>query len=356
VSRIQEHKATNPDKPLFLYFPIQNVHAPLEAPTQYTEVAACKDIPNADRKTFCGMAKAADDAIGNMTAALEANFPGEDIIMVLGGDNGGMPGQAGNQCPTSDDGTCLRGTKAEMWEGGIRNNALLCSKTLLPSGRAGKTYSKGLVHVMDWHATFRSLGGATDLAEKPLDGINVWDAITQDTTSPRTEFLVNIDPCGGGGPASTTCNGPASAYHFQGCLGSSCGHFKLLDGAVKSDTWHALPTSVAAATPSAEANASYGVSAPNGNVMFPPSPAANVTYLFNISADPGEHTDLASTLPQVVSALQAKVAALAAQSDFVPACNIPNGACSADDPNAAAILKAANAWVPWVTDSVEIVV
>jgi len=356
VSRIQEHKAKNPEKPLFLYFPIQNVHAPVEAPTQYSGVAACKDIPNADRKTFCGMAKAADIAIGNMTAALESAFPGEDIVMVLGGDNGGMPNMAGNQCPTADSADCLRGHKAEMWEGGIRNNALLCSKTLLPKDSIGKTYSKGLVHVMDWHATFRSLAGATDLAEKPLDGMDMWDAITGDKTSPRTEFLVNIDPCGGGGPAATTCNGPASAYHYVGCVGDACGHFKLMDGAVKSDSWWALPTSTASATASAEADASHGMAGPNGNVLFPPA-ASNVTYLFNISADPGEHTDLASTLPKVVTALKAKVAALAAGTDLVPACNIPpNGACYADDPKAAAILKAANAWVPWVSDAMEVLV
>merc|ERR1719399_1301297 len=110
-----------------------------------------------------------------------------------------MPNMAGNQCPTTSSPDCLRGHKAELWEGGIRNNALLCSKTLLPSARKGQTYSKGLVHIMDWHATFRDLAGAKDKEDKPLDGISVWDAIVADSDSPRKEFFVNVDPCSGPG-------------------------------------------------------------------------------------------------------------------------------------------------------------
>jgi len=295
------------------------------------------------------MANAADEAIGNMTAALDAAFPGEDIVMIIGGDNGGMPNAAGNQCPTTDSADCLRGHKAELWEGGIRNNALVCSKTLLPSERLGKTYGNGLVHIMDWHATFRALAGATDKADKPLDGMDMWEAITKNTVSPRTEFLVNIDPCSG----HASCGGQVAAYHFKGCLGGpkgnhSCAHWKLVDGAVVSDSWYPLPTSYLTSVPSAEAEASFGISTSGGGVLFPPAPTGNVTYLFNISADPGEHTNLASSFPSVVKALQAKVQALG--KEVLPACNIPDGSCYSDDSAAAAILKANDAWVPWVAD------
>jgi len=356
VRRIQEHKAQSPEKPLFLYFPIQNVHAPLESIAQYTESSACKNIVNADRKTFCGMANAADEAIGNMTAALETAFPGEDIVMVISGDNGGMPQVAGNQCPTLTDPNCLRGHKAEMWEGGIRNNALLCSKTMLPSGRSGKTYSKGLVHMMDWHATLRTLAGAQDKETKPVDGVSVWDAITKDEQSPRTEFLVNVDPCSGHG----SCNGQEAAYHFQGCLGGwggasdaeACGHWKLLSGNVQTDSWYAVPTSTSAVVASVETPASHGVPGPSGSVLFLGNTTNSSSYLYNISADPGEHLNLADLYPSVVSALQAKIDALTKQA--VPACNIAGGSCYDDDSSAAAVLTAAKAWVPWKADAVTI--
>ena len=124
----------------------QTVHAPLEAMDIYKNSPQCAAIPNADRQTFCGMAAAADDAIGNLTAVLIKEFEGDDMIMVVGGDNGGMPQSAGNNFP-------LRGHKAELWEGGIRNNAIAWSPTLIPDAVKGSTFKGGLVHVMDWHGT-----------------------------------------------------------------------------------------------------------------------------------------------------------------------------------------------------------
>jgi arylsulfatase A-like enzyme len=51
----------------------------------------------------------------------------------------------------------------------------------------GKVYSKGLVHVTDWHATLVELGGASH-GSKAVDGKNVFSAITKDTESPRVEI------------------------------------------------------------------------------------------------------------------------------------------------------------------------
>jgi hypothetical protein len=198
---------------------------------------------------------------------------------------------------------------------------------------------------MDWHATLRTLAGAKDKNEKPVDGVSVWDAITQDEVSPRSEFLVNIDPCGGHG----TCSGQAAAYHLNGCVGESCGHWKLLDGIVPSDSWYPVPTSTLKSAPTIEAEASNAVPARNGGVSFPPAPSSNSTYLFNITADPGEHTNLADSFPEVVTALRAKIAAL--QKEELAACNMDGGSCASDDPTAEATVKAANAWVPWVPDS-----
>ena len=75
--RIRAHKAASPDDPLFLYYPMQTVHAPLEALDVYSQGPLCASIANADRKTFCGMAAAADDAVGNLTKVLDEVFPGE---------------------------------------------------------------------------------------------------------------------------------------------------------------------------------------------------------------------------------------------------------------------------------------
>ena len=75
----------------YLSDPMQNVHMPLEAPPASTLTPAgaanCDKIPNADRKTYCQMAAVADTAIGNLTRLLDATFAGEDMLMVVSGDN-----------------------------------------------------------------------------------------------------------------------------------------------------------------------------------------------------------------------------------------------------------------------------
>ena len=59
----------------------------------------------------------------------------------------------------------------------------------------GAHYSKGLVHIADWHASFAALGGvAPNPTALALDGLNVLPALLANTSSPRTEFLINIDP------------------------------------------------------------------------------------------------------------------------------------------------------------------
>ena len=93
------------------------MHVPLESPGgKYEE--QCKSIENSNRRTFCAMAAIADDAIGNITSLVASKFKDEDYIVVITGDNGGIPNGAGNNMP-------LRSHKAELWEGGVRNNALI---------------------------------------------------------------------------------------------------------------------------------------------------------------------------------------------------------------------------------------
>ena len=272
VQQIRQQAAEQPKVPLFLYLALQNVHNPLEAPEQYTARAACADIPIANRKTFCGMAAAADDVVFNVTRAFQRSFPDDDVVLVLGGDNGGIPGDgaAGSNCPDLSSASCLRGLKGTVYEGvrqnrdrgrgaltrrgegglcfdslmmrlfrvslpraqGIRNNALVCSDTLLPSARRGASYTQGIIHVMDWHATFLELAGIGSApSAKPLDGVSAWTALLTDGPSPRTEFLVNIDPVDPFGTNMTW------AYRYRGCIGEPeafCGDWKYIDTPVNA--------------------------------------------------------------------------------------------------------------------------
>eukprot|EP00811_Abedinium_folium_P021840 NODE_3104_length_2092_cov_3.340458.p1 GENE.NODE_3104_length_2092_cov_3.340458~~NODE_3104_length_2092_cov_3.340458.p1 ORF type:complete len:571 (-),score=149.72 NODE_3104_length_2092_cov_3.340458:319-2031(-) len=338
--RLREHAGDRKGQPLFLYYAMQNVHSPVETLTEYSNNAACEDIEGKDRKTYCGMALAADEAIGRLMQGLEETLPGEDVIVVISGDNGGDYTSGGVNCASLDDPMCLRGRKGEFWEGGIRNHALVCSKTLVPEKRKGETYTKGLVTIADWHTTLLELAGATDQPSfGPLDGVSVWDALMGDLASPRTEFLINIDPCRVT-PTASSCLAQTSAYRYNGCVNTTagtdaCGDWKLTTEL--SAHWCAWPAN--------------GSDTPDKVICATETKKPNkdlVTRLHNISGDPTESNDLLAKYPEVVALITAKIDALA--EEMIDACNVPDGTCTTNDERSVVAARRDNFLFPWVTD------
>ena len=364
VQRIQHHAAKQPSVPLFLYLALQNVHNPVDSPEEYQARAACASIPNQIRKVFCGMAAAADDAVANVTSAFRRAFPNEDVVLVIGGDNGGIPGGdnggGGSNCPDLSSASCLRGIKGMVWEGGIRNNALACSDTLLPAARRGANYQQGMVHVMDWHTTFLELAGVGSVpAAKPLDGVSVWEALLTDGPSPRTEFLINIDPVDGFAHAVAGLTNMTWAYRFRGCLGAPqqefCGDWKYVDTPVNA-SWYPTPTTDSSLAPRhANLPALPGIRSLvdyNGEWQRPAPPVPigldRVVGLYNLTADPGEHVNLRDVFPGVVGTLARKLERLAAVA--MPPCNLPNGTCAKQDARGLLQAELERAWKPWVKE------
>ena len=133
------------------------------------------------------MAATVDAAVGSVYDALVDELGEERLtLMVLAGDNGGVLGPGGGSNYP------LRGAKVSLWEGGVRNHALLWGSMLPPAAR-GKVYTGGLIHHVDMHATLAALAGVP--AETSLDGLDVWPALSSLGASPRTSLLHNFDPC-----------------------------------------------------------------------------------------------------------------------------------------------------------------
>ena len=81
----------------------------------------------------------------------------------------------------------LKGGKDTLWEGGVRGVAFVHSNMIAKRGRV----SHDLIDATDWLPTFYHLaGGEVTKIQDKIDGMNVWDTISEGAPSPRREVKV----------------------------------------------------------------------------------------------------------------------------------------------------------------------
>ncbi|GFO42305.1 arylsulfatase b [Plakobranchus ocellatus] len=173
---IGEH---DPNDPLFLYFPIQSVHEPLEVPEHYYNLYP--NVKTKGRRIFSGMVTALDDAVGHLVNSLKMKGMYNDTLIFFTADNGGWIPYHGNNFP-------LRGGKISLWEGGTRVPAFVHGKGV-PQG-SGRF--DGLMHAVDWFPTIVEAAGLK-YEDPNRDGVSLWKSITHLSASPRTEMVYNLD-------------------------------------------------------------------------------------------------------------------------------------------------------------------
>lgn len=175
--------AHDPNKPLYIYLAWNNVHAPCEAPSNY--VAANMHIQNNGRRNFASMMSALDDQLTAVVDTLKNKGMWDNTVLIFTTDNGGNLGGNGNNYP-------LRGGKYTFWQGGVRGVSFV-SSPLLPMSFQGKTWS-GAAHAADWYTTIAALAGVSTLNTGPLppDGVNLWPSLLQNSSSPRSEVVLQI--------------------------------------------------------------------------------------------------------------------------------------------------------------------
>ena len=305
--------ATEPNKPMFLYLPMQSVHAPLEAPQAYVD-SFKHTVSHSKRRIFAGMVRALDEAVGNVTATLQDAGILKNTLIIFSTDNGGpADGFNGNMACNWP----LRGTKRTLFEGGVRGVGIIAGPGL--EGRHPGQILDGLIHVSDWVPTL--IGGAlsapdvlsvaTANGKDPFvsgsDGVDVWDYLTgKASQSPRTEVLLEAHEEG-----STDGNGNALRVGDLKVVlrsGSLWAHGTAIG---TPDGWYGGPGSS-----DPDTNGAYSL--PTGSTSQPwtvrcPPPPKSITEgfacespgshkaqtkkhacLFNVTSDPCEHKDLSS--------------------------------------------------------------
>jgi arylsulfatase A-like enzyme len=168
-----------------------------------------------------------------------------------------------------------RARARSFWEGGVRATAFI-SGGFVPQAQRGTT-QPGLLHIADWYGTLAELAGvdptdpvAAAAGLPPVDSVNVWPMLSgANATSPRAEI-----------PLSPT--------------GIVSGRYKLLLGQQGEAAW---------------AGPQYpNASSPAHPVDPGPSVACGATgCLFDVVADPSEHTNIASANPTIVAAMHARL-------------------------------------------------
>ncbi len=249
VNLIQKHDSKTP---LFLYLAFNAPHTPYQAPQEYLD--QYKNIADPSRRAYAGSITAMDDQIGRVVAALEKAKMRDNTLIVFHSDNGGTnnPMFAGEGDVSKVKIPCNNGPyrdgKASLYEGGTR----VCALANWP-GHIKPGSANGIIHVTDMYPTIAKLANASTAKCKPLDGGDVWPAISEGKPSTRTEVVYNVEP-------------------FRG--GVRQGDWKLV--------WRVtLPASI---------------------------------ELYNIAQDPSEKTNLAAANPEKVVALQKRIQAIAESS------------------------------------------
>jgi len=150
-------------QPFFLYLPFNAPHSPLQAPEAYLKRYAHL---KGQRRKYAAMVACMDDGIGKVLAAVDAKGVGDNTFVLFFADNGGAP--AGDNRP-------LRGGKQTLFEGGIR--AAAAARWPVGGLTGGRKVSEVMGYV-DVMPTLRRIAGAGEHRGKPLDGVDVLEALT----------------------------------------------------------------------------------------------------------------------------------------------------------------------------------
>ncbi|MGZ0655308.1 sulfatase [Coraliomargarita sp. W4R72] len=157
-------------EPFFAWLSFNAPHTPLQAPRRYLNKTS--HLEGDRRPIYAAMVMAMDDAIGEVLQALDASGQAENTLVIFVSDNGGalIEGSSRNGASNAP----LRGSKAELWEGGIRVPLFM----VWPNRIKANEVSGEVVTTLDFFPTLAELAGGEQPAN--LEGVSLVDLLLQD--------------------------------------------------------------------------------------------------------------------------------------------------------------------------------
>lgn len=192
------------DRPFFVYLADHAVHAPYEPKpdllAKYTKKAAA-GTDRRDDPAYAATIEAVDQGVGRILATLRDHGLTDDTYVIFTSDNGG----------TAQYTPPLKGSKGQLYEGGIRVPLVVTGPTVAKPG----TKITAPVASVDLYPTLLELAGATAPAGQVLDGLS-WAGVLRGDPPPVREQMVWHFPCyvGNATPASALRAGDLKLIEF----------------------------------------------------------------------------------------------------------------------------------------------
>jgi arylsulfatase A-like enzyme len=263
---------SNKDKPFFLYFATHDIHVPRVPHPRFRGTSGAG--------TRGDVIQEADDAVGQVLAALDRLKLADDTLVIFSSDNGGViddgyqdgaPEAYKNRSPNAP----LRGFKGSLYEGGTREPLIVRWPAKVKPGQT----SGALVCLVDLPATLCAIVGLPLPKDACLDSFNVAAELTGgQPDKPSRDTLVTHN----GGKALAIRKGQWKL------IPSGPGAARAGGGAGKRSAANNAP---AGGGQTGKPGAGYG------------SGPMNVPQLFNLSDDIGETKNLAPEKPELVKEL-----------------------------------------------------
>jgi arylsulfatase A-like enzyme len=161
---------SNSNQPFFLLVSFTAPHGPLEAKPQILEQLS--SIKTERRRNYAGLIASLDENVGKILTCLQETNQAATTIVIFTNDNGGRNLTGANNYP-------LRGTKGNVWEGGIRVPWAMRWPGKIGSGMV----IDDPVIALDLLPTFIEAAGGSVNPDWQLDGISLLSIITKPNTT-----------------------------------------------------------------------------------------------------------------------------------------------------------------------------
>lgn len=153
-------------KPFFLSIQFNAPHWPWQGPGDVAYPDTLNWHKGGTPAKFAAMVKSLDEAVGKIIDAVDKAGIEKNTLIIFTSDNGGEE--------FSDMGI-YRGKKETLWEGGIREPAIVRWRSVFHAS----TVTNQPAITMDWTATILAVAKAKPDPAFPLDGINLFPFLSQ---------------------------------------------------------------------------------------------------------------------------------------------------------------------------------